>query len=253
MEIIKNYTTKNPCYTNNKKISVKGIMIHSVGCPQPKASVFINQFNTQTVKKGVHAFIDGNTGNVYQTLPWNNRAWHCGSGKNGSANDTHISVEICEPNTIKYISGSSWIELKDGKNTKECVMKTYKSAVILFAKLCKDYNLNPLKDGVIISHYEGNKRGIASSHGDPNHIWNKFGLTMDKFRKDIYNEINKNNIIVGCNVKIKNGSKTYEGKKLSDFSYGRIYKVKSIKNDRVVITYNDVVIAGMKKSDLILV
>ena len=46
-----------------------------------------------------HAFIgklaDGSVA-TYQTLPWDTRGWHCGSGSNGSANDTHISFEICE-------------------------------------------------------------------------------------------------------------------------------------------------------------
>jgi hypothetical protein len=32
------------------------------------------------------------------TLPWNMRGWHCGSGSQGSGNDTHISFEICEDN-----------------------------------------------------------------------------------------------------------------------------------------------------------
>ena len=53
--------------------------------------------------------------------------------------------------------------------------------------LCKKYNLNPTADGVILSHREGYKRGIASNHGDPEHLWNGLGLsyTMDGFRKDV--------------------------------------------------------------------
>ena len=64
-------------------------------------------------------------------------------------------------------------------------MDTYQVAVELFAYLCKQYNLNPKKAGVIVSHSEGHKRGIASNHGDVEHIWHKFGLTMNKFRKDV--------------------------------------------------------------------
>ena len=53
--------------------------------------------------------------------------------------------------------------------------------------LCKKYNLNPTADGVIISHSEGYKRGIASNHGDPEHLWRGLGLsyTMAGFRKDV--------------------------------------------------------------------
>ena len=51
----------------------------------------------------------------------------------------------------------------------------------------KEYDLNPLADGVIISHAEGHKRGIASNHGDPEHLWRQLGMgyTMDGFRKDV--------------------------------------------------------------------
>lgn len=53
--------------------------------------------------------------------------------------------------------------------------------------LCKEYDLNPLADGVIVSHAEGYKRGIASNHGDSEHLWRQFGMshTMDGFRKEV--------------------------------------------------------------------
>ena len=42
MKIVQSYLKKNPCYTVGKKITVKGLMLHSVGCPQPKASAFVS-------------------------------------------------------------------------------------------------------------------------------------------------------------------------------------------------------------------
>ena len=62
--------------------------------------------------------------------------------------------------------------------------RTYKAAVELFAYLCQQYGLDPLKDGVIVSHREGHARGIASNHGDPEHLWKGLGMsyTMDTFR-----------------------------------------------------------------------
>ena len=189
MKIIDSILTKNDCYKANRQITVKGLLIHSVGCPQPSAMVFINQWNKPASEQGgrqvcVHGFIDGNTGDVYKTLPWNWRAWHCGSGANGSGNNTHVGVEICEPATIKYTGGASWVD-NNPENTKAVVMRTYQSAVELFAMLCKEFSLDPLADGVIISHAEGYKRGIASNHGDVEHLWGKFGLTMAQFRKDV--------------------------------------------------------------------
>ena len=184
MNLIESILTKNPCYTAGKKITVKGLMLHSVGCSQPSASVFIRQWNTSTPAREacVHGFIDANTGDVYKALPWNHRGWHAG----GTANNTHIGVEMCEPDCIKYTSGANFT-CSDTARAKQMVTRTYNSAVELFALLCKEYGLNPLADGVIIAHNEGYKRGVASNHADPEHLWKGLNLpyTMDGFRKDV--------------------------------------------------------------------
>lgn len=167
--------------------TVKGLMLHSVGCSQPKASAFITSWNSASFDSAcVHGFIDGNDGTVYQTLPWNHRGWHCGSSINGSGNNTHIGVEMCEPACITYTGGSSF-KCSDMATAKAVAERTYCSAVELFAMLCEKYGLNPLGDGVIISHKEGHARGIASNHGDPEHLWSQLGMgyTMDTFRKAV--------------------------------------------------------------------
>ena len=187
MKLVENILTRNPCYTAGRKITVKGLMLHSVGCPQPKASAFINSWNSPAHDSScVHGFIDGNDGTVYQTLPWNHRGWHCGSGSKGSGNNTHIGVEMCEPACIKYTAGSNFT-CSDMATAKAVAKRTYRAAVELFAMLCKKYSLNPLADGVIISHREGYSRGIASNHGDPEHLWTQLGMgyTMDGFRKAV--------------------------------------------------------------------
>ena len=33
MKLIESILTKNPCYTAGRRITVKGLMLHSVGCP----------------------------------------------------------------------------------------------------------------------------------------------------------------------------------------------------------------------------
>ena len=184
MNLIESILTKNPCYLAGAKITVKGLMLHSVGCSQPSASVFVKNWNTSSnvVQACVHGFIDANTGDVYQTLPWNHRGWHAG----GSANNTHIGVEMCEPDCITYTKGANFTCSNTARAT-EMVTRTYNSAVELFAHLCKTYALDPLADGVIIGHAEGNKRGVASNHADPEHLWKGLNLpyTMDGFRKDV--------------------------------------------------------------------
>lgn len=183
MNIIESILTNNPCYKAGRTITVKGLMLHSVGCNQPSAKVFVKNWNKAEYNRAcVHAFIDGNTGDVYQTLPWNHRGWHGG----GSSNNTHIGVEMCEPATIKYTSGANFV-VNNETDAKTVATRTYNSAVELFAKLCKDFNLDPVAGGVILSHSEGHTKGIASNHADPEHLWKQLKLpyTMDSFRADV--------------------------------------------------------------------
>jgi len=191
MQIEQSILIKNLCYKAGKTITVKGLMLHSVGVHQPKAEGFLKSWNSSDPKlnKCVHAFIDGESGTVYQTLPWNYRGWHCGKGYKGSeysGNNTHIGVEMCEPSSITYTTGAQFT-CSDKNAALEVVKRTYKSAVELFAFLCKEFQLDPLKDGVIISHREGHTRGIASGHEDPEHLWRGLGsgYTMDGFRRDV--------------------------------------------------------------------
>lgn len=188
MEITKSILTKNPCYKAGKTIKVKGLMLHSVGCSQPSAIAFIESWNTPSAKVCVHGFIDGNTGKVYQTLPWERRGWHCG----GTANGTHIGIEMCEPDCIKYTSGSKFT-CSDTARATAIVKRTYKSAVELFAHLCTEFSLNPLAEGVILSHSEGYKRGLTSNHADPEHLWKglKLPYTMGGFRQDVKSAMSK--------------------------------------------------------------
>ena len=180
MNLKQNYLTESGCYKAGKRITVKGLMIHSVGCPQPKADVFMKNWNRAEASACVHAIVEPD-GDVYQLLPWEHRGWHCG----GSANNSHIGVEMTEPSTIKYAGGASWTETGNGENTKAHVLAAYRYAVELFAYLCQQFVLDPMADGVVISHSEGCRRGVASNHGDVEHLWSKFGLSMEQFRKDI--------------------------------------------------------------------
>ena len=187
MKRIESILTRHPCYAAGRTIAIKGLMLHSVGCSQPSASVFVREWNNPGYERAcVHAFIDGSTGDVYQTLPWDYRGWHCGTGTSGqSANNTHIGIEMCEPACIAYTGGTSFTFVCTHLPAAKAVAKrTYETAVELFAVLCRRYGLDPLGDGVILSHTEGYSRGVASNHSDPEHLWNQLGMgyTMDGFR-----------------------------------------------------------------------
>lgn len=56
----------------------------------------------------------------------------------------------------------------------------------------------------------------------------------------------------GDKVKVKQGAKTYDGKKMLSFVYKRKHKVKSVNGNRVVITYCGIVVAAVHKDNLIL-
>ena len=180
MNLNKLFLTNNDCYKAGKKISVKGIMVHSTGANNPWLKRYLpddgkigkNQYGNHwnTARPGgrqvcVHAFIgklaDGSVA-TYQTLPWNHRGWHAG----GSANNTHIGFEICE----------------DGLSDRTYFEKVYKEATELCAYLCKEYGITE-KD--VICHCEGYKKGIASNHGDVMHWFTKHGKSMDTFRADV--------------------------------------------------------------------
>ena len=181
MNLHKLIFTENACYKAGKKITVKGIMVHSTGANNPNLRRYVgpddgllgvNQYNNHwnTYHPGgrevcVHGFIgklkDGTIA-TYQTLPWDHRGWHAG----GSANNTHIGFEICE----------------DGLTDSTYFGKVYQEAVELCAHLCKLYGLTE-KD--IICHSEGYRKGIASNHGDVMHWFPKHGKSMDTFREAV--------------------------------------------------------------------
>lgn len=182
------FLQENDCYKGGRTITPTGVMVHSTGANNPNLRRYVqpddkrlgenqngNHWNRPGITTCVHAFIgklaDGSIA-TYQTLPWNRRGWHAASGRNGSANNTHIAFEICEDDLhdAVYFAG------------------VYREAVELTAYLCKRYNLNPRKDGVVICHQEGYRRGIASNHGDVLHWFPRFGKTMEDFRAEVAQE-----------------------------------------------------------------
>lgn len=258
MNLHKLILTENACYKAGKKITPKGIMVHSTGANNPNLRRYVgpddgllgkNQYGNHwnQDKPGgsyvcVHAFIgklaDGTIA-TYQTLPWNWRGWHAGDGSKGSANDTHISFEICED------------DLKDGGY----FASVYQEAVELCAYLCEQYGLTE-KD--ILCHSEGYERGIASNHGDVMHWFPKHGKSMDTFRADVKKllggessgEIDRPadskhdaeekpvasaGIKVGSSVKIKAGAVYTNGIKVPDSVIGKAYTVQKMDGSKALL------------------
>ena len=195
MKLLQCILTANSCYRTGRKIKPKGVMVHSTGANNPTLRRYVqplastpgreellaalgvnqngNHWNRPELDVCVHGFVgrlaDGSVAAV-QTLPWDRRGWHAGTGTSGrSANDTHISFEICE----------------DGLSDPAYFQQVYQTAVELTAMLCREYELDPLADGVVICHCEGYERGVASNHGDVLHWFPRHGKSMDGFRADV--------------------------------------------------------------------
>ena len=276
MNLIQCYLKENDCYKTGRTITPKGVMVHSTGANNPKVARYVqpadsdpnkekllevigtnknkNDWNKGGLDVCTHAFIgklaDNSVGTV-QTLPWDRRGWHAGNGTSGkSANDTHIAFEICE----------------DALTSKTYFNKVYQEAVELTAMLCKQYNLDPMADGVIICHSEGYTRGIASNHADVMHWFPKHGKSMDTFRSDVSKAIGTTQvpapggstgtgkeIVKGSTVRVNQGAKDYNGNGLASFVYTRDHVVSEVSGDRCVITFDGVVVAAVHIGDLTLV
>lgn len=181
MQIIPAFVTQNKCYQAGALLTPRGIMLHSVGTPQPSAAVFarsFNQYQPGGVSVCVHAFAQAD-GTVYQVAPWDCRLMHV-----GAANAYSIGVEMTEPDCIRYTSGATFV-CSDRARAVAQVTGTYNTAVALFAQLCTQFGLDPNKD--IISHAEASAMGIGTDHADPEHLWRQLGMgcTMDGFRRDV--------------------------------------------------------------------
>jgi LysM repeat protein len=181
MNLHKLILTNNACYKAGRTMTPQGIMVHSTGVNNPYLNRYVgpddgllgkgsynnhwNQDRPDGRQVCVHGFIgklaDGTIA-TYQTLPWNHRGWHAG----GTANNTHISFEICE----------------DGLIDASYFNDVYREAVALCVYLCQQFNLTEMD---IICHSEGYKRGIASNHRDVMHWFPKHGKTMAAFRADV--------------------------------------------------------------------
>ena len=189
MKLLQCLLTESDCFRAGETIVPRGVMVHSTGADNPDLRRYVqpdggllgvnangNHWNRPGVRACVHAFVgklaDGSVAAV-QTLPWEHRGWHAGSGKRGSANNTHIAFEICE----------------DGLDDPAYFAEVYGTAVELTAMLCKAYRLDPHSAGTVIDHSEGHRLGIASNHGDVKHWFSRFGKTMDGFRRDVAEEM----------------------------------------------------------------
>ena len=187
------YFTKNPYATDGRFIvgsALDGFTLHSVGCAGSSALSFIARWDTETFTgAGISGFIDPSA--AYVTAPCletQGRVKRMPHGGKPYVNNHYIGFEMCEPAQMVYDKVTyRLVGCTDRAAAITYVRETYQNAVELFARLCLFHGKDPLADGVILSHYEAGKRGIATGHIDPEHLWNflNSGLTMNGFRQDV--------------------------------------------------------------------
>ena len=194
--------TQSTCYKGTRKFTPKGVLWHSTGANNPWLKRYVqpddnapdraewlarlgknqyaNDWNHIDRQAGLNFWIgklaDGTVAAV-QTMPWDYRPWGCGSGNNGSCNNTHIQFEICED------------ALNDASYFNAC----YQEASEMTAYLCKMFGIDPkgtisyngLQVPTIIDHTGSHALGLGSNHGDIQHWSRRYGKTMEIVRNDV--------------------------------------------------------------------
>lgn len=187
------YMSKCPPYTNPKEIKPTKIVLHSTGCAQQCITPYINAENRPGTNAAVTGFIgedfDGTVCFV-QTLPFNYRAWHVGTGSIGSYNNNGPGIEVCEPSGKQTYKGGVMSNF-DKEKYRDYFIMVRNIAIEVFADFCREYKLDPYT--AIVDHQEAHKQGYGSNHGDIKHWWDRYyGYTMNDFRKDVVAFMKKN-------------------------------------------------------------
>ena len=265
---------------------------YSIKCPyemKPTRIVVHNTANDASAQNEIAYMIRNNNEvsfhyavddkEVVQGIPENRNAWHSGDGGNGKGNREGISIEICysksggdkfikaEENAIdlivdilkRYGWGIEQVTKHQDYNGKYCPHRTLDMGWDRFIKMI-EAKLNPaIPLYRVRKSWDDAKSQVGAFRVLKNAktVCKPGYFVFDENGKIVYTpkEVEEVPAVikVGSTVKLKKGAKTYTGGSLASFVYNRNHKVKEIKGDRVVITYNNVVVAAVKLSDITIV
>lgn len=255
LDIIKAHAVKNLCYIAAKKMTPKGIVVHTTGAKNKNLKRYVdapeevgvnaygNHWNVAKPggrKVCVHAFIGCDKNKqirVAEILPLDICCWGVGKGRKGSYNDdpAYIQFEICE----------------DGLQDKAYYENVFAVAAEYCAELCETYGLQTMN---IVGHCEAYRKGYGSNHADPEHWMKNFGETMDDFREQVskllkareavmqeHNEAASDRVInKGDLVAISEDAVYYSGRAVPSWVKALNWYVKEQPDgDRVVIDKNE--------------
>ena len=177
--ITEKYCTGNRRYKSAEKFTPVGVVLHSIGTPQPSADVLWRYWQNDSSPYVVHYMVDDQK--ILHCMPDNYKCWHVGS----PGNSKWLGIEMGEPSQIKYTSGATF-KVSDLKKAMAYADATYKNAVWLIAQLCKKYGWNP--NTAIYTHHEVTAKKLSNTdHVDPEHLWNGLGMgySLLTLRRDV--------------------------------------------------------------------
>ncbi|MEA4964864.1 MAG: N-acetylmuramoyl-L-alanine amidase [Oscillospiraceae bacterium] len=177
--MIESYCTGNRRYKAAEPLSPEGVVLHSIGTPQPAAKVLRDYWDRDASPYVVHYVVDDEV--IYHCMPDAYKCWHVGS----PGNARFLSVEMCEPSAIQYTSGAAF-KILDLGAAQTYAAVAYQNAVWLLAALCTAHGWDP--NVAIWTHGEITKQGMSDTdHVDPEHLWNGLGmgLSLLQLRRDV--------------------------------------------------------------------
>lgn len=179
MQITEAICAGNSRYRANQRLTPRGVVLHSIGTPQPSAQVLRDYWQRNGSPYLVHYMVDDRQ--VLHCMPDDRKCWHVG----GPGNDKWLGIEMGEPSQIRYTSGARFT-VSDLAAAQRYTEAAYKNAVQLIARLCKRYGWDP--QSTVWTHYEITKQRMSNTdHVDPQHLWDGLGMGYDlaKLRRDV--------------------------------------------------------------------
>lgn len=179
MQIIEALCTGNSRYKAAQIFAPQGVVLHSIGTPQPSAQVLRDYWQRNSSQYVVHYMVSDSQ--ILHCMPDNYKCWHVGS----PGNNKYIGIEMGEPSQIRYTSGARFT-VSDLAAAQRYARAAYKNAVQLIAHLCKKHGWEP--QSAVWTHCEITKQRMSNTdHVDPQHLWDGLGMGYDlaKLRRDV--------------------------------------------------------------------
>ena len=174
MTVTEAICTGNRRYRAAEPLQPQGVVLHSIGTPQPDAAVLREFWQRDGGPYVTHYVLDD--AKILHCMPDNYKCWHVGS----PGNDRYLGIEMCEPRQIRYTAGASFT-VSDLQAAQQFAAACRDNAVRLLARLCLQHGWNP--EEAVWTHAEITRRGLSrTDHVDPQHLWNGLGLGCDLAR-----------------------------------------------------------------------